>query len=170
MSGPTNFYIKRRKLLRKPYHYVECGLDDIFLLNGVSENETKYGVMVHVENLNGLHRAIGLHIVEKEDPMSGAEFRFLRKQMEITQAKLAKVFSVTDQTIANYEKDNSRLGPADALMRACYLFYVLPSETRLDVLKAVRALAPEDSKPSKVPDAPRRQIVDSWAERRLQAA
>jgi hypothetical protein len=33
--------------------------------------------MVHVENINGLHRAIGLHIVEEEEPMSGAEFRFL---------------------------------------------------------------------------------------------
>jgi hypothetical protein len=38
----------------------------------------------------------------------------------------AKDLGVSDQTIANYEKENTRLGPANALMRACYLLAVLP--------------------------------------------
>jgi putative transcriptional regulator len=54
--------------------------------------------MVHVENINGLHRAIGLHIVEQENPMSGPEFQFLRKQVDLSQAELAKDFGVSDQT------------------------------------------------------------------------
>jgi putative transcriptional regulator len=48
-----------------------------------------YGPMIHIENINGLHRAIGLHIVEKLEPMSGREFRFLRKQMGLTQSELS---------------------------------------------------------------------------------
>jgi transcriptional regulator with XRE-family HTH domain len=35
--------------------------------------------------------------------MCGPEFRFLRKQMGLTQTELAELFDVSDQTIANYE-------------------------------------------------------------------
>jgi hypothetical protein len=38
------------------------------------------------ENINWLHRAIGLHIVEKDEPVSGHEFRFPRVQMGLSQA------------------------------------------------------------------------------------
>ena len=46
--------------LLKPYHYVASGLPNIYLLNGVSHDDTPYGEMVTIKNLNGLHRAIGL--------------------------------------------------------------------------------------------------------------
>ena len=80
-SERADFFIEGRELLAKPYHYLASGLDTIFLLNGVTEKDTDYGPMVHIENINGLHRAIGLHIVEKTEAMKGPEFSFLRKQM-----------------------------------------------------------------------------------------
>jgi DNA-binding transcriptional regulator YiaG len=167
MSERTGFYMEGREFLAEPYHYMECGLDDIFLLNGVSETGTDYGPMVHVENINGLHRAIGLHIVEKEEPMSGPEFRFLRKQMHRSQTELAKDFGVSDQTIANYEK-GVPIGPADALMRAHYLLSVLPAETRAEAVNSV--LRPAARKRKKLPDVPRRRLVERWAESGLRAA
>jgi transcriptional regulator with XRE-family HTH domain len=162
MSERTGFYMEGRKFLAEPYHYVESGLDNIFLLNGVSETATDYGTMVHIENINGLHRAIGLHIVENEKPMSGPEFRFLRKQMGLSQVELAKDLGVTDQTIANYEKGNTRLGPADVLMRACYLLAVVPAETRVEAVKSV--LRPAPRKRKRLPDVPRRRLVERWVE------
>jgi transcriptional regulator with XRE-family HTH domain len=36
--------------------------------------------------------------------MSGREFRFLRKQMSLTQAELAECLGVTDQTVATITK------------------------------------------------------------------
>lgn len=168
MSDRTDFYMEGREFLAEPYHYAESGLDNIFLLNGVSETMTDYGPMVHIENINGLHRAIGLHIVEKEEPMSGPEFRFLRKQMGLNQAELAKDLAVSDQTIANYEKGNTRLGPADALMRACYLLSVLPAETRVEAVKSV--LRPAPRKRKRLPDVPRRRLVERWAESELRPA
>src|SRR5438552_4121364 len=101
MKKRAEFFIQGRERLRKPYHYIASGLDNVFLTSGVSINETPYGTMVSIENLNGLHRAIGLHIVEKEEPLTGPEFKFLRKQMNRTQRDIATVMKISDQTIAN---------------------------------------------------------------------
>ena len=96
---------------------------------------TDYGPMVHIENINGLHHAIGLHIVEKTEPMTGAEFRFLRKQMQFSQAELGRIMNVTDQTVANYEKGKTAIGPAETLIRTLYLLDILPEETRVKMIK-----------------------------------
>jgi len=169
MSRRAEFFQKGPDLLAEPYHYVASGLDNIYLLNGVAIEETPYGAMVTIENLNGLHHAIGLHIVEKADPMLGAEFRFLRKQMELTQGQLGKRLRVTGQTIANYEKGHTKLGPADPLMRGFYLLSILPEETRIQVLKSINErLAKEQA--AKVPELPRRKIVQHWKECARQVA
>jgi DNA-binding transcriptional regulator YiaG len=104
MTKRAEFLIRGRWRLAEPFHYTASGLHNIFLLNGVTIEDTSYGPMVEIKNLNGLHHAIGLYIIEKPEPMTGAEFRFLRKQMELTQDELARVMKTTDQTVANYEK------------------------------------------------------------------
>jgi len=166
MSDRTDFFIKGRELLAKPYHYLASGLDNIFLLNGVTEKMTDYGPMVHIENINGLHHAIGLHIIEKDQPMEGAEFRFLRKQMQMSQVDLAKYLGVTDQTVANYEKGKSGkegFGPADAAMRTFYLLKVVPKATRVEAIKRFID-APIQNVRLKLPDVPRQKMVECWLE------
>jgi DNA-binding transcriptional regulator YiaG len=166
MSERAEFFIEGRKLLAKPYRYVASGLNNIFLLNGVTEKATDYGPMVHIENINGLHHAIGLHIIEKPDPMEGAEFRFLRKQMQMTQAQLAKLLSVTDQTVANYEKGKSGkdgFGPADAFMRTFYLLRIIPEQTQVKVIKPLLG-APNQNVRRKLSELSRHKIVESWRE------
>lgn len=81
-------------MLAEPYQYSASGLHNIYLLNRVSVKNTSYGPMVTIDNMNGLHHAIGFHIIEKPEPMTGAEFRFLRKQMELTQTELAEAMRV----------------------------------------------------------------------------
>jgi DNA-binding transcriptional regulator YiaG len=163
MSERAEFFIEGRELLAKPYHYVASGLDNIFLLNGVTEKATDYGPMVRIENINGLHRAIGLHIIENTNRMKGPEFRFLRKQMSLSQSELAKRLGVTDQTVANYEKGNSKLGPADPFMRTFYLLSILPEQTRVEVLRSMME-TPAKKTRKKLPDFPRRKIVEYWCE------
>jgi hypothetical protein len=34
--------------LDKPYHYTECGLDDVFLLNGYERVKTEYGTGISI--------------------------------------------------------------------------------------------------------------------------
>jgi putative transcriptional regulator len=160
MSERVKFFIRGRDLLAEPYRYQASGLDNIFLLNGVSETKTPYGPMVHIANIHGLHHAIGLHIAEKQGPITGKEFRFLRKQLGLSQAALAELMHVSDQTIANYEKGKTSLGSADPLIRTLYLVHVLPDQTRVNVLKPITKRV----KPKKLPDVPRRSIVGAWRE------
>jgi len=63
MSQRAEFCIKGQDFLAVPYHYKASGLDCVFLLNGVTTQETPYGSMVTIKNVHGLHRAIGLSII-----------------------------------------------------------------------------------------------------------
>lgn len=108
-----------------PYHYTMCGLDDIYLLSGYRRDETKYGDGVIIDNIDGLHRAIGEYLVLFKKALAHKEVRFLRHQMDLTQAELGDIMRVGDQTVARWEKNETAIpGPAEMLLRALYLCQV----------------------------------------------
>ena len=103
------------------YHYKDCGLPNIYLKNGyeITEHE-EYGELCSIHNLESLHKAIGLNIVKHSVPlMTGAEFRFLRIELDLSQKSLGDLLGATDQTIANYEK-NEPQPMADKFLRVLY--------------------------------------------------
>lgn len=105
--------------------YTGCGLDGIFLKNGYSIEQTPYGEALHIDGVEQLHFAIAADIVRQESPMTGHQFRFLRKEQELTQAECAALMRVDVQTIANWEKRGKEEvpGPADFSMRMFYSAY-----------------------------------------------
>lgn len=114
------------------YQYSGSGLEGIFLKNGYSIVQTPYGEAVRIENVEALHAAIAADIVRQSLPMSGHQFRFLRKEQELTQAECAAILRVDVQTVANWEKRGKQEvpGPADFAMRLLYGLYAkinLPS-------------------------------------------
>ena len=171
MTQRAEFCIKGADLLAKPYHYAASGLPNIYLLNGVSHDDTPYGEMLTIENLNGLHRAIGLHIIEKQEQMTGPEFRFLRKQLQLTQAELADMMQVTDQTVANYEKGVTvDFGPADAFMRQAYFLHIVPDDMRPKIIKAMADDIARRKDKKGLTDVTRLRMVGGWREQHAQAA
>ncbi|ALE00613.1 helix-turn-helix domain protein [Pseudomonas amygdali pv. tabaci str. ATCC 11528] len=110
----------------KMYKYKGSGLDGIFLKNGYTILETPYGEGVKIEDIDGLHRAIAVDIIGQKTPMTGRQFRFLRKEQDLIQEEAAAIFRVDVQTIANWEKRESQEipGPADVAMRAFYAAYI----------------------------------------------
>lgn len=104
------------------YHYTECGLDNIYLLNGVETVETPRGKGVKIEDMEGLHRAIALILVREKKELSGKEFRFLRHEINMTQLVLAALLGVDAQTVARWEKGVSEKipGPAQGIIRLLY--------------------------------------------------
>ena len=48
------------------HHYRECGLDNVFLLNGFTVRETRHGRAVSIEDIDGLHRTIGTHLAREK--------------------------------------------------------------------------------------------------------
>jgi len=101
--------------------YLGCGLPNIYLSNGYAEIDTPFGKSVSIDDVEGLHRAIGLEIVNKEPTLSGQEFRFLRKELLLSQDKLGGLLGRDSQTIALWEKEKGDLPKmADMLLRAIY--------------------------------------------------
>jgi DNA-binding transcriptional regulator YiaG len=117
-----NTFKHRSKPEKEPYRYTMSGLDDIYLCGGYDRVKTDYGDGVVVHHMDDLHRAIGLYLTESKKTLNGKEIRFLRHQMDLTQAHLGDVLRVTDQTVARWEKDEVTIpGPEDLLLRLVYL-------------------------------------------------
>jgi DNA-binding transcriptional regulator YiaG len=141
-----------QEVMAEPYHYKMCGLDDIYLLNGVDFHDGEYGRGVSIHNVEDLHREIGLHLILHRKALSPKEIRFLRKQMEFTQTELGKCLGVTSQTVARYEKGETEIpGPVDHLMRFLFVFHLMPAEQRAklleDILEAQKELQEMDDAP-----------------------
>ena len=110
------------------YQYKECGLNNIFLTNGFVVEQSSRGGTVSIENVEGLHRAIGVWLTRDKKFLDGREARFLRLEMGFSQALLARLLGKDEQAIARWEKirlDNSKSKqiPPDGerMIRALYL-------------------------------------------------
>lgn len=121
MNGTTQSG-RRAADKKPPYHYTECGLDDVYLESGFQvSRDAEYGDLVSVQDALGLHRVIGMHIIQTKKVLNGKEVRFLRKEMDLTQAELASLLGVTDQSVARWEKDQAPLRPpAASLLRVLF--------------------------------------------------
>lgn len=102
------------------YHYRECGLRNVWLANGFEEHDTPYGEGVAIHDLEGLHRTIAHGLVGKGGKLTGAELRFLRQEMDMSQAKLAAMLGNEAQTVALWEKRGGQPKIADRFIRAIY--------------------------------------------------
>ena len=103
------------------YHYKESGLRNVWLQNGYHVKQTAYGKAVSIEDVEGLHRVLAMQIVRDKPKLNGPEFRFLRKELDMSQAKLAALFGYDAQTIALWEKSKLRIPKlADRAIRAIY--------------------------------------------------
>jgi len=103
------------------YHYQECGLRNVWLANGYHEHDTPYGTGVSIENVEGLHRLIGRQLATEKPNLTGAEFRFLRKELGLSQSRLSNWWGYGEQTVALWEKRGRVPKIADRFIRAIYL-------------------------------------------------
>lgn len=103
---------------RKPYRYTECGLDNVFVY-GVEPAIDDHGKKVFgVDNINGLHREISHTIVTQNAAMTGKQLRFIRTEMGLTQAELAKLVHKEPLTVGRWERDENPIDEnADTLIR-----------------------------------------------------
>lgn len=105
----------------KFYHYTECGLDDIYLVNGYEIIDTEYGKAVSINDIDGLHRAIGLFLISFKKDFKGEEIRFLRHEMLMSQGTLACLLGVGEQTIRRWENNKINIPkPSESLLRLLY--------------------------------------------------
>jgi DNA-binding transcriptional regulator YiaG len=128
---------------KAPLHYTDCGLDGVYLVSGYEIEKTPYGEGLSIKNLDDLHRAIGCYLASQKKALSGKELRFLRKQMNLTQADLGKFIGLSSQQVARWEKGESDIsGPADRLVRGLYIQH---AGGKLDLQKLINALEEFDA-------------------------
>ncbi|MDO8907319.1 MAG: transcriptional regulator [Pseudohongiella sp.] len=105
------------------YHYIECGLPNVWLENGFEIRETPYGEGVSIHDVDGLNRAIGLALSEGTAPLTEAEFRFLRLEMDMSQKALGRLLGKDEQSISLYERSGNIPDLVDRAVRQFYLEY-----------------------------------------------
>ncbi len=102
------------------YHYTESGLQNVYLSNGFKTRKTAAGDAVAIVDAGGLHQAIGRHIANKGH-MTGAEFRFLRKELDFSQTRFGALLDVSEEAVSLWERRGRIPKSACRWMQALYL-------------------------------------------------
>ncbi len=132
---PQNFCLPDQALSDEVLHYTDCGLDNIYLSNGFEYECHDGEKYLTIHNLDGLHEAIGLHIVLEKKAPNGKEIRFLRTEMGLSQHELGAKLGVSDQSVARWEKGHTDIpGTAVFAFKVLYIFSLIPDEQRNDIL------------------------------------
>jgi len=105
------------------YYYTESGLDYVYLVDGFEMVGASGRKKVIIKDLEGLHKAIGRHIATNKETLTGADARFLRHELLMSQATLARLLKVSEQAVHRWEngKTDKVPGPAESLLRLMYL-------------------------------------------------
>jgi DNA-binding transcriptional regulator YiaG len=106
------------------FHYKSCGLNNIWLANGYAViKDEEYGECVAITDTLGLHKAISHDLVFNRPTLTGKEFRFLRKELNLSQKALSDLLGNEEQAVARWEKTGKVPKWADRLLRVCVLEY-----------------------------------------------
>src|SRR5271156_5956380 len=146
------------------HHYKESGLDNVYLENGYEAIETP-GTGFTIQDTDGLHRAIGLWLVAQPIPLDGAELRFLRMEMELTQRDLAGSLGAKEQTLRIWEKGGGKPipGPVDRLLRAIYSEFVTGDGSVRRLVDRLAHLDQRARSNARLRETPNGWQVEAWA-------
>ena len=152
------------------HRYTESGLDNVVLTNGYTVHKTAYGMGVSIQDTAGLHRTIGKWLISLPKLLNGAELRFLRIEMDMTQKNLARILGTTEQTLRLWEKNRRKAvpGAANHLLRALYeefsngrtpLLYMVKQLAELNQLKSAKGCLSKGRRGWKVANALREKVT-----------
>ncbi|MGH8474490.1 MAG: helix-turn-helix domain-containing protein [Methylococcales bacterium] len=102
------------------YHYVQCGLDNVWLQNGFEIVDTPYGKSVKIDNPAQLDAVICEYLTKKAASLTGREFRFLRLQLDMSQKRIGELLGKEAQTVALWEKSEQIGREVDFMIRHIY--------------------------------------------------
>lgn len=128
----------------KLYHYTESGLDNVFLVDGFEYRNSPSGRTLFIQNIDGLHNAIGRTLIESPYPLSGPEFRFLRTELLLSQRNLGKLLGVRELTVARWEKEETPITrSSDGLVRCLFAEHIGTKSSLSKLLERIADLEDE---------------------------
>jgi DNA-binding transcriptional regulator YiaG len=93
------------------------GLRNVWLANGYETRKTPHGEATAIHDLDGLIQSVCSALVRKGGHLTGAEFRYLRQHLRLSQASLGKLLGVSEQSVALWEKRSNIPVLADKHLR-----------------------------------------------------
>ncbi len=104
------------------WHYVEVGLDNVYLRNIEVRRCTACNARApRLRRINDLHAAIGRAIALQKIPLSGNEARYLRKHLGLQAKEWAVLLRLPPETLSRWENGKQLIGAqSDSLVRALY--------------------------------------------------
>lgn len=125
------------------HHYTESGLPYLWLADGYRLEPTAYGEALSIQDADGLHRAIARWIAESLPQIHGREVKFLRLELDCTQAELAGRLGVTEQTVSLWERQPGKPIPpaADRLLRLLVEAWLDNGQTLSDAIARLQKAA-----------------------------
>ncbi len=127
-------------------NYTSCGLQGIWLKNGYTTIKTDYGTATSIHDLEGLHAAIGLHIINNSSELSGNEVRFLRKELDLSQVHLAMLLGVKEGSVRGWENDRTPISkPADKLLRILFSEHANGNKTIKEFIECLSQMCREEN-------------------------
>jgi len=113
----------KARVRRGTYRFAESGLRDL-VIQGIKLIQcSKCGNEDPIiPAVNDLMRAIALGVIQKPYRLEGAEVRFLRKHLGMTQDEFSKLLHVDKATLSKWENDDDPVGEqSDLLIRVTAL-------------------------------------------------
>jgi len=103
------------------YHYVESGLDNIYLEN-ICVYRCKCGESFpSIPGIIDLHTIIGQMLIKKSTALNGKEILFLRKNIGLNARTFAEYVGIDKSTFSRWENGQQKLAkPNDRLIRLIY--------------------------------------------------
>lgn len=90
------------------FHYVQSGLDDVWLTSGVEVVDSEYGKGFRIRQADELHDAIARSIINGTRRLRGQEARFLRVLLNLSQDGMARMLGVDRATVIRWERARER--------------------------------------------------------------
>jgi putative transcriptional regulator len=121
------------------------GLPNVFLVNGYMVEGGDEGQAITYMDMDGLYEAIATAISNRRAPLTGAEFKFMRRRAGMSQEQVGAMVDKTNQAVAKWEKGQAAVPVAEGnMMRLAWL----SMRARRDIARAVdRMLLNSDGDP-----------------------
>ena len=132
------------------YVYDACGLGTVILTDFPVVEDDSGEAVITIPNINALHRVLTEAVALRPGPLSSAEIRFLRSEMGLTQAELARLLGRDGQTVGRWERGETTPDrAAEALIRALAFEHADSGGVPARRL-AERALEPASTEPIRI--------------------
>lgn len=107
---------------KKPYHYEESGIPNLYLVNFLHYVCPKCkDQIIEIHNIEMLHLAIGIGLIHKPKILDKHEIIFLRKEIGLSAKEFAKELCVTNYSVSRWE--NGKVKPSPSNDKAIRLLF-----------------------------------------------